>query len=116
MDTCIQKSFKQCGELYTSRPTRDDGYRSTYVPKLLPGEVFNQAADQGAFPHLGGPNDYNHNWRGFEWSPVYKGDVVLFGLYILSPTHKYIQRVVSYSFLFYSHFRTTQEFTIMIDV
>jgi len=71
-----------------ARPTGDDGHGSTDVAELLPGEVFDQAADQGAFPHFGGPDYYNYNWRGFQGSPVYKGDVVLFGLYVLGPKRK----------------------------
>lgn len=78
--------------LPTNKPsaqlTGDDGDRSTDVPQLLPGEVFDQAADKGAFSHLGGPDNYNHNWRGFQRSPVHEGDVMFFGLYVLSPTGK----------------------------
>lgn len=65
--------------------TRNDSYRSTYVCELLPGEVFDQAADQGAFPDLRGANNDNHNWRRLQGSPVYNRHVVFFGFYVLGP-------------------------------
>lgn len=76
--------------------TRDNGDRSTYVPQLLSGEVFDQAADQGTFSHFRGPDNNNHNWRGFQRSPVYKGDVMLFGLHVLSPKETNTGGVVSH--------------------
>lgn len=71
-----------------SQLTRDDGDRSTDVPQLLPGEVFDQAADQSGLSHLGGADDDNHNGRRFQRSPVHQGDVVFFGFYVLSPERK----------------------------
>lgn len=55
----------------------------------MSGEVFDQAADQGALSHLGGANYNNHNWGGFQWSAVNYGDVMFFGLYVLGPKEKY---------------------------
>lgn len=69
--------------------TRDNGYRSAYLPKLLSGEVFDQAADQGALSHLRGADYDNHNWGRFQGSAVDYWDVMFFGLYVLGPEDKY---------------------------
>lgn len=88
MENCLDSSYGRNlhnNNKSSAKLTRDNGHRSTYVTQLLPCEVFDQAADQGAFSHLGGPNDNNNNWWWLQWRPVYKWDVMLFGLYVLGP-------------------------------
>lgn len=83
LSDCVVSGLSLCFRSWAL--TRNDSYRSTYVCELLPGEVFDQAADQGAFPDLRGANNDNHNWRRFQGSPVYNRHVVFFGFYVLGP-------------------------------
>lgn len=84
-----------------ARLTWHNGDGSTYICKFLPGEVFNQAADQGALSHLWGANHNNHYWGRFQRSAVHSGDVMLLGLYVLGSGGgvggRYTQQLVLFS-------------------